>query len=285
MIKHLSDVSLNLILRLFNMIWETGRLPDAWKHGVVIPIAKPGKDQSQSISYRPISLTSNICKLMERMVMNRLSYVIESKNLFSAYQSGFRKGRKTMDSVLCLENEIRKAQVKKEVVIGVFFDIEKAYDMLWKEGLLLKLDSMGIQGKMYNWILNFLFGRTIQVRVGSAYSRVLPIENETPQGSVSSPVLFNSMINDIFSNVDIGVSRSLYADDGALWFRGRNVLYVEKKMQKAVMEVEDWARKWGFRFSVAKTQVICFSNKKISPSLNIKMYGQQLEQVNVVRFL
>lgn len=60
-----------------------------------------------------------------------------------------------MDSVLCLENEIRKAQVKKEVVVGEFFNIEKAYDMLWKEGLLLKLDRMGIKGKMYNWILKF----------------------------------------------------------------------------------------------------------------------------------
>ncbi|XP_016409773.1 RNA-directed DNA polymerase from mobile element jockey-like isoform X2 [Sinocyclocheilus rhinocerous] len=190
-----------------------------------------------------------------------------------------------MDSILCLEAEIRKAQINKEVLVGVFFDVEKAYDMLWKEGLLMKLESLRIDGKMYNWILSFLFGRTIQVRVGTAFSQILPIENGTPQGSVSSPILFNLMINDIFHNVDTGIGRSLYADDGALWKRGRNVLFVENKMQKAVNEVENWANCWGFRFSVAKTQVICFSKKKKNPSLNVKMYGYQLEQVNVLRFL
>lgn len=68
-----------------------------------------------------------------------------------------------MHSILCLENEIRMAQVSKEVVVGVFFNTEKAYAMLWKEGILMKLDSMGIN-------LNFLFGRSIQVRVGSIFS-------------------------------------------------------------------------------------------------------------------
>uniref|UniRef100_A0A8C1XU29 Uncharacterized protein n=1 Tax=Cyprinus carpio TaxID=7962 RepID=A0A8C1XU29_CYPCA len=281
MIKHLSDLSLSTILRLFNKIWETGNLPADWKHGVIVPIAKPGKDHSQPINYRPIALTSNLCKLMERMVMNRLTYVIESRGIFAAYQSGFRKGRNTMDSILCLEAEIRKAQINKEVLVGVFFsDVEKAYDMLWKEGLLINLESLRIDGKMYNWILSFLFGRTIQVRVGTVFSK-----NGTPQGSVSSPILFNLMINDIFHNVDKGIGRSLYADDGALWKRGRNVSIVEKKIQKAVNEVEKWTNGWGFRFSLAKTKVICFSKKKNNPSLNVKMYGCQLEQISVVRFL
>lgn len=70
------------------------------------------------------------------------------------------------------------------------------------------------------------------------------------------------MINDIFQNVDTGIGRSSYADDGALWKRGQNVLFVENKMQKAVNEVENWANSWGFRFSVAKTQVICFFFEK-----------------------
>ncbi|KAI7808137.1 hypothetical protein IRJ41_016520 [Triplophysa rosa] len=226
MIKHLSELSLSMILRLFNKIWETGNLPADWRHGVIVPIAKPGKDHSQPINYRPIALTSNLCKIMERMKMEK--YV------------GF-------NTVVCLEAEIRKAQVNKEVLVGVFFDVEKAYDMLWKERLLLKLESLRIDGKMYNWILSFLFGRTIQVRVGTAFSQILPIENGTPQGSI--------------------LGRSLYADDGALWKRG-------------------WknGRIVGVFVFVAKTQVICFSKKKKNPRLNVKMYGYQLEQVNVVRF-
>ncbi len=129
-----------------------------------------------------------------------LMWLKVEKKIFSACQSGFRKGRNMMDSILCLKAEIRKAQVNKEVLVGVFFDVEKAYDMLWKEGLLMKLERLRIDGKMYNWILSFLFGRTIQVRVGTAFSQILPIENGTPQGSVSSPILFNLMINDIYHN-------------------------------------------------------------------------------------
>jgi len=97
-------------------------------------------------------------------------------------------------SKIHLETDIRKAQINKEVLVGVFIDVENAYDMLWKEGLLIKLDMMGIKGKMYNWLMNFLLNRTIQVRVGCEYSSIYVIENGTPQGSVSSPILFNLMI-------------------------------------------------------------------------------------------
>jgi ribonuclease HI len=190
-----------------------------------------------------------------------------------------------MDSVLCLESEIRKAMANKEVLVGVFFDVEKAYDMLWKEGVLIKLDNMGIKGKMYNWIMDFLFNRTIQVRVGTSYSSIYRIDNGTPQGSVCSPVLFNFMINDIFSTIGQRLGKSLYADDGALWKRGRNIEYVEKSMQKAVNEVENWVNKWSFRLSVEKTKVICFSKKRKSPNIKINLYGQTLEQVTEIRFL
>ncbi len=72
------------------------KLPADWKHGVIVPIAKPGKDQNQPNNYRTIALTSNLCTLMERMVMSRLVHVIEKKK--QEYQSGFRKGRNIMDS-------------------------------------------------------------------------------------------------------------------------------------------------------------------------------------------
>lgn len=147
-----------------------------------------------------------------------------------------------------LKNEIRKAQIKKYMLVGIFFDVEKAYDMLWKEGLLIKLESLGINGRMYNWILHFLFGRTIQVIVGTKYSRIYSIENGTPQGSLSSPILFNLMINYIFYNIESGVGRSLYADDGALWKRGQNISFVGSKVLNAVIEVERWAKIWGFHF-------------------------------------
>jgi len=94
------------------------------------------------------------------MMLNTiLFYFLEKRELITSCPSGFRKGRGTMDPVLCLEDEIRKAQVNKET--AVFFDVEKAYDMMWKEGLMIKLDKMGVGGRAFNWVKDFLYGRSI----------------------------------------------------------------------------------------------------------------------------
>ncbi|MGL4485007.1 MAG: reverse transcriptase domain-containing protein, partial [Anaerovoracaceae bacterium] len=103
-----------------------------------------------------------------------------------------------MDSILVLDLDIRRAIANKEVVISVFLDIEKAYDTVWKEGLIIKLYDAGVRGRMLNWINAFLKERTIQVKVDGSLSSKENVENGTPQGSVISPVLFNVMINDIF---------------------------------------------------------------------------------------
>lgn len=85
-----------------------------------------------------------------------------------------------MDHILRLESEIRKAQSNKEIVVAVFFDIEKKnYNMLWKVGLLIKLSKLGVGGRL-NWVMDFLLGRTIEVRVGTDYLKVYQVENGTP---------------------------------------------------------------------------------------------------------
>ncbi len=72
----------------------------------------------------------------------------------------------------------------------VYFDIEKAYDTVWREGLLIKASRIGIDGKMYNWLSQFLFERTFVVQVGACQSSIYKAENGIPQGSVISPILF-----------------------------------------------------------------------------------------------
>ncbi len=250
------------LLHLYNRVWEEGRLPKKWKEAIVIPIRTFGKDPSKPTSYRPIALTSNLCKIMERMIIERISYELEKKGKLANYQSGFRKGRSTMDAVIRLENEIRKAQENKETVIAVFLDIEKAYDMMWKEGVLIKLHKLGIGGRVFNWIKDFLYERNIQVRIGSELSNQYTVENGTPQGSVVSPLLFIIMINYIFLKVPADIGRSLFADDGALWKRGRNMEYVVRKVQGALDKVVEWGSEWGCRFSVEKTQSVFFTNKR-----------------------
>ena len=190
-----------------------------------------------------------------------------------------------MESVALLDHDIKRAFNNKEVVIGVFLDIEKAYDSLWKEGLLVKIHDLGVKGRMFNWISDFLKERTIQVRVGGICSKVVLIENGTPQGSVISPVLFNIMINDIFSNIGEGFGLSLFADDGAIWKRGRNMDFIVRQVQKALQSVEEWGMSWGFKISALKSKYMVFGFKRKLPNTELKIYGSPLEKVKVFKFL
>ena len=100
-----------------------------------------------------------------------------------------------------------------ENTLAIFLDFSKAFDMVWRNGLLKKLRDLGIGGKMYNWIADFLTGRMIRVRVGAAVSNIYSMDNGTPQGSIISPLLFNIMMNDLPSPNDTCISASNYADD------------------------------------------------------------------------
>ncbi len=140
------------------------------------------------------------------------------------------------------------------------------------EGRSIKLHKLGIGRRVFNWIKDLLYERNIQVRIGSELSNQYTVENGTPQGSVVSPLLFIIMINDIFLKVPANIGRSLFADDGALWKRGRNIEYVVRKVQGALDKVVEWGSEWGCRFSVEKTQSVFFTNKRIDERLIIRMY-------------
>jgi len=95
------------------------------KHSIIIPIIKPNKTKSDPNSYRPISITSSLCKIMERLVTTRLSFFLESKRLLTPYQAGFRKGRSCLDQMMCLQDKIIKSLGQQESTLAVFIDYEK----------------------------------------------------------------------------------------------------------------------------------------------------------------
>ena len=215
MLSNLSEQALHHVLRLYNTSWMEGTIPDPWRHSIVIPMLKDGKDPTRPDSYRPISLTSHLCKLMESMVVGRLRWYLESKKHFHPSQSGFRQGRSTLDHILRLHDTVYKALNNQRSVLAVFLDIEKAYDMVWRNGLLIKLHKLGIQGNMLKWIRSFLSNRSFQVRIGNTLSDTFKIDNGIPQGSVISPILFAVMMNDLPS--EIGMENALFADNCAVW--------------------------------------------------------------------
>ena len=213
MLKHLPKRSLQTLLNIFNNIWETGEYPETWRLATIIPIPKPGKDHVEPTNYRPIALTSCLCKTLERMINKPLVWYLESNKLISEYQSGFRTERSTNDNLNRLETFIRNAFIKKEHVVAIFFDLEKAYDTTWRYGILKDLHDSGLKGRLPSFIQSFLEDRTIQVRVGSTLSDLYDQEQGVPQGSILSTTLFNIKINNIVKCLDDKTDCSLYVDD------------------------------------------------------------------------
>ena len=123
MLKNLPRNALERLLFVFNTSWKTGIVPESWRH--VVPLLKNGKDPDSAASYRPISLTSHMCKVMEVMVANRLRWFLESKNLLDKSQCGFCQGRSTLDHIIRLHDSVYKSINHKRSVVAVFLDIKK----------------------------------------------------------------------------------------------------------------------------------------------------------------
>ncbi|XP_067676368.1 uncharacterized protein [Haliotis asinina] len=289
MLKRLPDSVAKVVVQLYNLIWDRGEVPAAWKHAAVIPLLKPGKEKASANSYRPISLTSNLCKSMEAMVNIRLKHHLETNGHLSHDQSGFRSNRSCLDHIFRLESDIRLAQVKKEYLAAVFLDFSKAFDMVWHDGLLLKLENVGVRGKMANYVQSFLQERSISVLLGDHLSERHRLDNGTPQGSIISPTLFNIMIDDLFEHVprDSYTNTSKFADDGAVWVRHRELSKIQAQLREALDGVEQWCDKWGFTISPEKTVGVVFKRKgcRVSHTPCLKLKGKEVKFEKSAKFL
>ena len=158
------------------------------------------------------------------MVNNRLLKKLEPK--LADTQSGFRKGRSTLDQLVRLVNVIRTSRLRKRKVLAVFMDLEKAFDLMWRSGVILKLTEYGIKGRTLKWIRNFLTDRKIRVKIDDECVDFQEQENGSPQGAVLSPTLFN-VIGDSLKQklhnllIRYGVDLSQFADDSAVWKSGK----------------------------------------------------------------
>ena len=285
-LKHLPKQSLLVILDIFNSIWESGDLPDSWREAIIIPIPKPQKDTTNPTNYRPISLTSCLCKTMERMINARLVWFLEKNHLISKYQSDFRHGRSTTDQLVCLESIIRDAFVCGNHAVLVFFDLEKAYDTTWKYGIMKDLHKAGLRGRMIAFIKSFLTNRVFRVRLGSVLSELHDQEMGVPQGSILSVTLFILKINSIVELVKTGMGKSLFVDDFAITCSATSMLTIERQMQNCLSKIEQWADENGFRFSKTKTVCMHFCNKrKLHLDPELKIYGSRVPVVLQTTFL
>lgn len=286
MIANLSHDSKLALLKFYNRIWETGVFPTSWRKAVVIAIPKPGKDHTNPQNYRPIALTSCLCKVLERMINSRLVFCLEAKNLLSRAQCGFRKNRSTLDHLVSLEMEVRSAFVRREHLVAVFFDLAKAYDTTWRHGILSNLVSMGFNGNMMVFIKNFLTDRTFQVRRGAVLSDEFMQETGVPQGCILSVTLFLVQINSLSREISRPIEHSLYADDLKISIRTSSLRVAERQLQLCINKLGKWCFRNGFQFSAEKSAIVHFTRKRgLYPNPELSLNGTQLTCKDSQKFL
>lgn len=276
LIKHLGPTARKKLLELFNQSWHTGVFPTAWKEAIIIPILKKGKNPKDKSSYRPISLLSCLGKTLERMVNKRLVWHLESNNLISKEQTAYRKNRSTEDQLIHLAQSIENAFQEKKKVVATFIDLSKAFDKVWKKGLLLKLLTAGIAGSMFSWLRSFLSHRTARVKLNSSFSQIIKIREGVPQGGVISPTLFVVFINDITNNLSRHVARALHADDFALWNAAESTQTAVVRMQDALNNTAKWATDWCVTINTLKTVATCFSLSNIKEKIKLTVNNQEI---------
>ncbi|GFW98594.1 probable RNA-directed DNA polymerase from transposon X-element [Trichonephila clavipes] len=286
MLRHLHPNSLSNILFLFNRVWKEHCFPSSWRKAILIPILKPGKVATDPLSYRPIALTSCFCKTFERMVNTRLVYVLEKEKCISPLQSGFRKGRSTLDNLVFLESQIRDAFVRRNHLVSLFFDIEKAYDRTWRYGILRNMYDFGLRGNLPIFIFNFLAVRYFNVRIGHSSSHKFIQDQGVPEDSVLSVTLFNIHMSNILHQLPPSVRGMLYVDDLQVSCQGSDMRLIERQLQTTVNRLVQWCDQNGHTISPSKSSCVHFCRKRnLHPDPSIHIGHIPIPVVSAVRFL
>jgi hypothetical protein len=228
MLSKLSDQNLHSLLFVLNYMFRTGYIPEAWKHAVVTPILKPGKPPERTDSYRPISLTSCLAKIQEKIINNRLKWYLDKNAHLPKHQTGFRRGYTTTDNLIRLEEAVSNGFF---FLTAVFLDLAKAYDDTWLTGLLYKITKFNIRGVMLNWLSNFLTNRTVNVKIEDSLSNTQTMNKGVPQGCVLSPILFNIIMAD-FPLPDPRINLALFADDILIYTTSPTKPEAERTLQR-----------------------------------------------------
>ena len=253
------------LARVFNLSLKEGVVPFEWKEANIIPLFKKGS-RNKSENYRPVSLTSVICKLLERLIKDHMVDFLVKHKLLNSSQHGFLKARSCLTNMLCFLEEITKWIDVGSPVDIIYLDFQKAFDKVPHQRLLHKLKAHGIGDSITDWIEQWLTDRRQRVVVDGEVSNWKSVLSGVPQGSVLGPILFLIYINDLDDSITSNVLK--FADDTKL-FRKVNTDGDKQHLQNDLDRLVKWSEKWQMLFNFGKCK--CLHTGHGNLNVNYKM--------------
>ena len=239
---------------LYNYSLRTQQIPEKWKMAVVSPIFKGGhRDRDKPSNYRPISLTSCVARLMEKLLNAQiLRYPVENHSLLYQHQSGFLPGHSTVTQLCFLVHQWQMAADRGDNLQATFLDLSKAYDRVSIPGLLFKLSCLGFSYSALQWLSTFLTKRLQSVKVNGCQSKWQTPKSGIPQGTVLGPVLFLVFINDL--PLSLQNLCSIFADDTTAYTIGDTVTSTCSALSSDLAAASSWAKTWGMLYNAEKSE-------------------------------
>ena len=290
-LKNHSELLLQHVTRLFNLILDFGYIPNMWKKANIILLLKPKKDKQQPSSYRPISLLSCLGKLLEKIIKQRLTLEVERRNILPAHQAGFRSKKSTVYNIIRLERyaheQLHGSQGRRHSGV-IFFDIKAAFDSVWHDGLIYKLNDLRLPRYLLRYLVSFLYNRTATIEIENILSRPFKLNSGTPQGSPLSPLLYIIYTADSMTGIPEHTEHGLFADDTALWTASNTIASLSLRLQQSVDAFVSWCNSWKLKLQPTKTEMIHFTvhpRKKYKPPVAVKIDNTTIEPVDSARYL
>ena len=279
-LKNIASSLYKPLTKLFNMSLSIGKLPLIWKSANISPIYK-NKGSAQEINnYRPISVTSILCKVLERIIVKHLYNYVLDHDIINKYQSGFQPNDSTTNQLIEIYNTIISSMDKGNDVRFIFCDISKAFDRVWHNGILYKLRNYGMSDQIIKWIENYLTNRSQRVVLDGFSSSPRSTNSGVPQGSVLGPFLFLLYINDISKNLQNSVR--LFADDTSLFdVVDKDMISSAESLTNDLEVIHQWSKQWAMDFNPDKTTNLDFTRKQTThPRVRFGINGPMINRVS-----
>ena len=283
-LKEMSSVLALPLFLIHRQSLETGELPSQWKEAVITPIFKKGERQNPE-NYRPVSLTSVICKILERIIAKKIIHHVKENGLDCKEQHGFTTGKSVTTNLLETLNVWTEALRHNIPVDVIYLDYRKAFDTVPHLRLIREVERYGIGGQVLQWVKSFLTGRRQRVRANGELSPWSPVMSGVPQGSIMGPILFSLFVNDIPDRIKSFLT--MFADDTKIHLPLKTD-DAATQLQEDLNKLQEWAKEMQMAFHPNKCKVMHLG--KNNPGMNYMMQhedgsGHMLEETTVERDL